>query len=138
MLRWVAERLSRPDAVELLVARERQGMAQLQDEANALRARQDELAVAFAEGTINASQLRSGTASLETQLKAIESNMFDANKSRIFEGVIGAADVRAALNGLSLDRRRAVVGMLLTLRILPGQPSRGALRTDLLPVQWLS
>ena len=49
MLYLVAERLSQPDAVELLVAGEREGMAEMAEQANALRARQDELAVAFAE-----------------------------------------------------------------------------------------
>ena len=138
VLSLVAERLSRPDATGLLVDHARADLAQLQDEATALRKRRDELAELFAAGDIDGSQLKTGTASFRSQLEAIEAQMFDASKSRVFAGVIGADDVRAALDAMPLDRQRAIVSTLLVVTVMPGQPSRGGLRVDLLPVQWLS
>jgi hypothetical protein len=39
------------------------------------------------------------------------------------------------MDGYDLDRRRAIIDVLLTVTVLPGQ-ARGALRTDLLPITW--
>ena len=52
--------------------------------------------------------------------------MLDANKSRVFDGVIGAADPGAVWAGLSLDRRRALIDVLMTVTIAPvGRAARG-------------
>jgi DNA invertase Pin-like site-specific DNA recombinase len=131
----VVERLSRPDAYDLL-ATPAVDIAALRDHAAALRARQDEAAALFADGDITAPQLKVTTAKIAAQLVDVENAMFSANTSRVFEGVIGAADVRAKFDGLSLDRRRAVINALLSVTIMPGQASRGAFRTDLVPVTW--
>jgi DNA invertase Pin-like site-specific DNA recombinase len=131
----VVERLSRPDAYDLL-ATAGVDIAALRDRAAVLRARQEEAAALFADGDITAPQLKVTTAKLAAQLADVENAMFSANTSRVFEGVIGAADVRAKFDGLSLDRRRAVINALLSVMILPGQASRGVFRTDLVPVTW--
>jgi hypothetical protein len=52
--------------------------------------------------------------------------MLDANKSRVFDGVIGAADPGAVWAGLPLDRRRALIDILMTVTIAPiGRVGRG-------------
>jgi hypothetical protein len=130
----VVERLARPDAAELLVDQKREDAAELRDQAAALRARQDELAGLFAAGDITGSQLKTATAALAAQLDAIESRMFDANRTRVFDGLIGADDIEARFDALGLDRQRAVVAALMTVTINPGQPPRGRFRTDLIPV----
>lgn len=130
----VVERLARPDAAELLVDQKREDAAELRDQAAALRARQDELAALFAAGDITGSQLKTATAALAVQLDAIESRMFDANRTRVFDGLIGADDIAERFDALGLDRQRAVVAALMTVTINPGQPPRGRFRTDLIPV----
>jgi DNA invertase Pin-like site-specific DNA recombinase len=122
----VVERLSRPDAVDLLVTEKRTDINELRDKAAALRTRQDEAAALFANGAITASQLKITTTKLSAALAEVESQMLDANKSRVFDGVIGAADPGRVFDGLSLDRRRALVDVLLTVTIAPiGRRGRG-------------
>ncbi len=130
----VVARLARPDAAELLVDQKREDAAELRDQAAALRARQDEAAGLFAVGDITASQLKTATAALAAQLEAVESKLLDANRTRVFDGLIGVQDVAARFDALPLDRRRAVVAALVTVTIMPGQASRAAFRTDLVPV----
>ena len=122
----VVERLARPDARDLLIAEKRDDINELRDKAAALRARQDEAAALFADGAITASQLKISTAKLAAQLAEVESKMLDANKTRVFDGVIGAADPRAVWDGLTLDRKRAVIDVLMTITIEPvGRAARG-------------
>ena len=122
----VVARLARPDARELLITEKRTDINALRDAAAALRARQDEAAVLFADGAITGSQLKISTASLADQLAEVESKMLDANKSRVFDGVIGAADPGAVWAGLPLDRRRALIDILMTVTIAPiGRVGRG-------------
>ena len=45
----------------------------------------------FADGEITASQLKTSTAKLAAALAEVEAKMLDANKARVFDGVIGAA-----------------------------------------------
>jgi hypothetical protein len=62
----------------------------------------------------------------------------DAAKVRVLDGLIEPGQpqvVRQRLDALELDRKRAVIDVLLTLTILPGQ-ARGDLRLDLLPITW--
>jgi hypothetical protein len=47
--------------------------------------------------------------------------------------VLGVVD--RPIKGYDLDRQRAIIDVLLTVTVLPGQ-ARGALRTDLLPITW--
>ena len=50
--------------------------------------------------------------------------MLDANRSHIFDGVIGMKDIAAKFNTLELDRQRAIVDVLYEITIHLGQPSR--------------
>ena len=59
--------------------------------------------------------------------------MFDANKSRVFDGVIGTADPGAVFHRLSLDRKRALVDVLLTVTIAPTGRLRSRLRPGVRP-----
>ena len=132
----VVERLSRPDAVDLLVNRKRPDLAELRDRASALRARQDEVSAELTDLSIPVAKVKARLADLAGQLAEIEAKMSDNNRSHIFDGLISAQDVRARFAALGLDRQRAVINALLTVTILPGQPPRGAFRTELVPVRW--
>ena len=137
VLSIVAERLSRPDARDLLHQRGQPALTALRDAANAARARQDEMASAFADGAVTMAQLQAFTKRIEQQLADIDAKLVDANKSRVFDGVIASdrAAVLKRLDGLDLDRKRAVIDALLTVAIMPGQ-RRGAFRPDLCPITW--
>ena len=132
----VVERLSRDDARELLIAHERADLAALVDEANTLRANKKRIAAMFARGEVDDDQLKAFTAEHNRLIEDVETKLHDGNKSHIYEGVIGADDVRTKFEALSLDRKRAIVDALVSVTVLPGQPPRGKLRLDLLPPTW--
>lgn len=119
----VVERLSRPDAAELLADDTRPDAAELRSESQALRIRLDALATEFADGELTASQLRTATARLRARLDGVERSLADAGRVNVLGPVVGAEDVAAAWEGLDVDRRRAVIDLLMTVRLLP--PGRG-------------
>lgn len=121
----VIERLSRPDAVNLLMEDQRDDVAPLHVEAVALRARLDELATLHADGAIDARQLVTGSTRIRSQLEGIESRIAAASQSSIFAGVVGTENPRATWKGLELGRKRAVLGALMTVTILPARHGRG-------------
>ncbi|MBO0822424.1 MAG: recombinase family protein [Actinobacteria bacterium] len=123
----VIERLSRPDATRLLRPKTPLvDITALHTEANAIRARMDELASLYAKGAVNASQLATGTEELEAAVKAVDARIAAATSSSPLAGLAGEPDVAAKWPGLSLDRKRAVVDMLVTVTILPGKRGRKA------------
>ncbi len=137
----VAERLAREDAVDLIAKRDRADLAALRAKAAALKERQDAMAVAHGlggDGAPTLSQLMAFNRTVEAQLAEIKAQTEDNAKARILKGLIVPGDqaaVRRKLDGLDLDRQRAVIDVLLTVTILPGQ-TRGAFRTELLPITW--
>jgi hypothetical protein len=120
----ILERLSRPDARELLVAGRATDTAELQLEADLLGQRLTGLADAYADGDIDAQQLRAGTERLRVRLDAIESELAAASRGSVFAGVADAPDPAKVWEGLSLSRRRAIVDTLATVTILPGRKGR--------------
>jgi site-specific DNA recombinase len=130
----VAERLSRNDAADLLVKRNAPDLAALRARATALREQQDAMAVAHSNQQVTLSQLIAFNESVNAQLAEIKAQTEDDGKARILKDVIGG-DVRRKLDGYDLDRQRAIIDVLLTVTVLPGQ-ARGKLRTELLPITW--
>jgi site-specific DNA recombinase len=134
----VAERLSREDAADLLVKRNAPDLKALRAKATALRERQVEMAVAHSKGQVNLSQVIAFNESVDAQLAEINAQTEDDGKARILADVIVVGDRAAVLRkikGYDLDRQRAIVDVLLTVTVLPGQ-TRGPLRTDLLRITW--
>ena len=133
----IVERLSAPDAQDLLEDGSLPDTAALRQEAQALRTRLDELAVDFADGSLTASQLRTATARLRAKLDSIERAQASAGRGSALVGVAGARNVQAVWDGLPLDRRRAIVQALVRVTIEP-QQVQGARRfdPDLIKIIW--
>jgi len=68
----VIERLSRPDAVELLVDRDRPDAGKLREEATALRVRIEETIVGFAELDVPAASTKATLETLKARLAEME------------------------------------------------------------------
>jgi site-specific DNA recombinase len=133
----IAARLSRADAADLLVAPSTgPDTDSLRVEAMALKARLDELATLFAAGTITGSQLTTGTEALRHKLDAAHAAMADAARMDVLGDVVGTDDVRSAIESLSLDRRRAIVDMMLSVTL--HSPGRGVktFRPDTVEPTW--
>jgi site-specific DNA recombinase len=108
--RLVIDRLSRPDAHELLVDHDRADVPALRDEANAFRGRLDALAMEFADGESTASQLRVATDRLRARLAEIKAQIADAGRLDLLgPPLVTAEECATAWGALSLDRRRAVI-----------------------------
>ncbi|MFC5140325.1 recombinase family protein [Actinomycetospora rhizophila] len=122
----VVGRLSRDDAVELLAEGAAAGddPAALYTDANAVRARMDELAEKFAEGAITARQLTTGTESMRSRLEDLDRRIGLAWSGSALDGLAGAQDAAQRWQELPLERRRAVVDALMVVTILPGQAGR--------------
>jgi DNA invertase Pin-like site-specific DNA recombinase len=127
----VVARLSRPDALELVQPEQQDHLGDLHEQARALRARLDSLAVEFADGDLTPSQLKAATARIKEQLAAVDQTITDSQATHTYDGVIGVEDVPAAFEALSLDRKRCVVDALLAITVRPsGRCGRTFRRED--------
>jgi hypothetical protein len=134
----VAERLSREDAADLVAKRDAPDLAALRARANGLREQQESWALAQASGDVTLAQVIAFNRKVNTELAEIKAQTEDDGKARILGDVIVVGDRAAVLDkieGYDLDRQRAIIDVLLSVTILPGQ-ARGKLRTELLPITW--
>lgn len=111
----VVGRLSRPDARELLVNQSHPDLDAKRLEVSALRSRLKSLAVDFAEGELDSGQLKIATARIKSKLSAAEQAIEDANRTRLFQGVVGP-DAKL-FPALALARRRVIVEELMTVTL---------------------
>jgi DNA invertase Pin-like site-specific DNA recombinase len=98
----------------------------------ALQARSDELARMFAAGEIDASQLRSGTADLRTQIAGIDSVLADAAATspavQLLDGEPDELETR--WHALSPDMKGKIVDELMTVTVLPTPRGVKGVRRD--------
>jgi hypothetical protein len=112
----VAERLSRADAAELLQRDQHVDTTELHIEAVAARQRLTDLAAMYADGGIDARQLREGSERLRTRLDDIERQIADAARTSVLSA-FATADPGIIWDGLDLAQQRAVVNTLMTVTI---------------------
>jgi site-specific DNA recombinase len=125
----VIARLARPDAAELFARPDRsEEVGKLREEETALRTRLDGLGEAYALGEIDRRQLSAGTKRLRARLEEITDTLAAAVSTPAVGEIVTADDVRAAWEGLDLDRKRAVIDTLMTIKVHP--PGRGARSFD--------
>jgi len=122
---YVVRRLSRPDAVDLLVDNEGPDAAQLRVKAVALRGRLKALAAEFADDDdADSSEFRDATRRIKARLGEVEAQMAHPQRARVLVDLVTAEDPERAWENLALDRQRAVVETLATVTILSGLPGR--------------
>jgi hypothetical protein len=134
----IVARLKRVDAGELLIPAPEGEIdtTELGTEATALRQRLTDLSGAFAEGAITITQLRSATEKMQARLAKINDLMAQAAQGDPLAGLAGRADADLIwfgskpdrADGLSLDRRRAVLDAIVTVTVLPA--GRGRRRSE--------
>lgn len=115
----VVERLSRPDAVALLVDETDVDVAALHEEARTLRGRQEALALEAAAGELTVAQMRVVNRSLNARLADVEAQIASASQTSALAELVGHDDVQARWDALSITRKRAIVDTLMTVTILP-------------------
>lgn len=120
----VVERLSRPDAIDLLRRDESGDTTALYAKASALRGRLKELAGMYADEVVDAQQLREGSERMRLQLAEIETAIGNASRGSVLADLVGQADVQAAWDRLDVHRRRAVIDTLMVVTLLPSPKGR--------------
>ncbi|MER6112395.1 recombinase family protein [Streptomyces hirsutus] len=116
----IVERLSRPDAVDLLVpGPDDVDVAALQVQSDQINQRLKELAALFGSGGISMAQFTEGSDAARAQLEAVTKNLARAAKRDPLVSLVGAPDVAKAWEDLELDRRRSVLKTLMDVTILP-------------------
>lgn len=133
----VVERLSRPDAIDLVETPAGIDAAALRDEAEALRKRLDRLGPLFAAGTITERDMTGGRLAGESRLAEIAAELAEAGRESVLAPLIAADDVAAAWAALDVSLKRAAVAALMTVTIIP--PGKGAHTWDperVVSVRW--
>jgi hypothetical protein len=139
--RILVERLSQPDAQLLLHGRTGQvDVAGLQDRANALRGRLDELSTLFAAGDITGRQLATATTSVRAQLDQVDAELATAVAGTPLAGFSDAEDVATAWENASISRRKAVIRTLMRVTLLKAprgrQPDGTYFDPDCVKIEW--
>jgi site-specific DNA recombinase len=140
VLQVLAERLRRPDAVRLLTARSddaSQGVrAAAARQAATLRLRLEEAAEQFAAGDITGAQLRTISARVREELDVAErATEPPRDRAAVLGKVLGAPDRGAAFLALETARQRAVIELLLGIRLAKGRRGPG-FRPERVEIEW--
>ncbi|MDQ3480686.1 MAG: recombinase family protein [Actinomycetota bacterium] len=131
----VIERLSRPDAAVLLAPTD-DNARKAASEVAELRARLDNAADDYADGTIDREQFHRITERLRPRLDAAQARARVVDSSPLLNGLAGAEDVPAAWDSLPLSRRRGVVDLLLTVRVLRTRPGARVFDPECVRIEW--
>ncbi|OBG78680.1 recombinase family protein [Mycobacterium sp. E3305] len=118
--RIILARLALPDAVELLAETDRA------DQAHAAAARVQELhdrlndaAEAYAAGAITLAQMTTINAALRPKLDQAQTDAASPDRTRVLGGLVKTTDPATMWERMTPDQRRAVVDMLVKIRIMP-------------------
>lgn len=121
-------RLSERDIVVRLAAKpDGPDMKQLVDEANAKRARLDDLAVDFADGSLTASQLKAATTRLRESIADLESQIAAAHGSDALAPFL-TAETETVWETSEIGVQRQIIDLLAEVTVLP--PGRGVRTFD--------
>lgn len=117
------ERLSRPDAIELLSEPSTPDLDQARAQAQAIRERIDNLAVGLEEGILTLGAVRKSSERLKKELAAIDAKIQNASHADVLTPLVAAEDVAAAWGMCDLKQKREAIDALMTITLL--QPERG-------------
>jgi len=116
----ILKRLARKDAADLLTpAKPDVDVTALREEAATIRTNLNEMAADQILNKVTKAQLHAATAVGQARLEAIESLVNSAVVDSPLKPLIGAEDIDAAWEALTLSHKRLVIDTLVTVRILP-------------------
>jgi DNA invertase Pin-like site-specific DNA recombinase len=136
VIRVVTGRLAREDAADLLAPDRSDERRAAVTEARDLRARLDRAADDYADGKIDARQLERITARLRPQVDAAHARARIVDDSPLLDGIIGRPDAAEVWETLSLTRQRAIVDLLMTVRIMRAKPGARVFDPETVEIAW--
>ncbi|WP_329292910.1 recombinase family protein [Streptomyces pseudovenezuelae] len=121
----IVERLSRPDAHELLLpGPEDVDVSGLQAEAEQIRQRMKDLGGLFGAGQLELAPFTEGMDTARAQLDGVTRQLARAATQDPLVGLVGAPDVRKAWKALGLERQRNVLRALVEVTLKTPRPGR--------------
>jgi DNA invertase Pin-like site-specific DNA recombinase len=141
LIELIGRRLAREDAVNLL-------KKEIHDEAEAQALRDDKailygeltnLAVERANGLLTGAQVKIASEIVQQKIDAIERKEEDAERVRVFDGIpLGTPEAGAAVEALTPDRLRAVMRVLMDVKIEPTGKGGYTFHKKRVKVKWKS
>lgn len=128
--------LSQPEAAAAFASERSPDIAAAEEKAREIRARLDTATDLFVDGGIDRRQLERATARLRPMLEAAEAAARVIDDRPLLTGLLGASDVRVVWDGLPLTRRRAIVDLLVEVRILPSRPGTRSFDPRSVEIVW--
>jgi site-specific DNA recombinase len=132
----VLGRLARADAADLLNPKRTDKTRQAAAELATLQARLDVAADEYADGKIDARQLERITQRLRPKVEAAKVSARTVDDSPLLGGLVGAGDVRKRWATMPLTRQRAVVDLLLSVRVLRAAPGARSFDPECVEITW--
>ena len=133
----VVDRLSMPDAVDLLAPKAKGDTRALRDEAQAIRARLARLGELYVADKIDEADLISGRQKGNARLAAIEAGLAELGRESVLAPLVAAENVAAEWEKMTADRRRPVVDALMTVTLHPaGRGARTFDENKVISVEW--
>jgi DNA invertase Pin-like site-specific DNA recombinase len=132
----VIERMSRPEAVELLTPHVEVDTVALSKQANSLRARIGGLGDALEAGAMPPAEYKVRRQRLAEQLADIEAKMTEANGTSPLVGLAGNPDADKAWADLDLGHKRAVIECLMTITVLPARKRGAGFDPERVRIDW--
>jgi site-specific DNA recombinase len=108
----------------LLAPEDRDATKELHTEANALRARLDELEDMFGDGEIDRAGHARQRERITGKIDAIDQLLDAAQSGSVLDGVANAKDPAGAFRAAPVARQRAIVDALMGVRIMAAKPGR--------------
>jgi site-specific DNA recombinase len=116
--RWVLGRLASSDAAMLLLDDDNDARSAVR-QVEELNQRLADAAQAYAAGAITIAQMTMVTAAMEPQLEMAQQRASTPFRAHLLDGLVGAADVEKEWESIDPVRRRAIVRLLVNVKIHP-------------------
>jgi site-specific DNA recombinase len=131
----VLDRLADPENVEALTRRRDIDVAELSARLAEIDGERNQAAEMVAAKQLTLSQVAILNAGYDTEVAEIEAQMRDSSKYAVLHRFLGVDDVAAVFDAMTLDEQRAVVQLLVTVAVHPGQAARRPFDTGLVVVE---
>lgn len=132
----VVERLSRPDAIDLLSTGDSPDLDAGRAKAQAIRERLDDLATGLEEGLLTLGAVRTSSERLRAELATVEASLRNATHADVLTPLVTAEDAAAVWAGCDLRQKRAVVDALIIITLLAPKRGRQEFDPETVQIEW--